>query len=211
MTTTAKITRRSTMQEVLEAYPSAQRALFGRYHIGGCNSCGCQLEDTLEEVAHRHDIFDLDGIIAFVQEADEVDRRTQVSPGEVAEALRSSVPPHLVDVRTREEWDVTHIHGATLVSEALTHEMMQWPKDTPLGFYCHGGQRSLDAASYFAGHGFRNVRSITGGIEAWSLEVDSSVPRYEVAGDPYSGAQTLRPLRSVVSQAAGCQRPVSTE
>jgi hypothetical protein len=34
MTTTAKITKRSTMQEVLEAYPSAQRALFQRYHIG---------------------------------------------------------------------------------------------------------------------------------------------------------------------------------
>jgi rhodanese-related sulfurtransferase len=211
MTTTAKITRRSTMQEVLEAYPSAQRALFGRYHIGGCNSCGYQPEDILEAVAHGHNITDLDEVVAFIQEADEVDRRIQASPREVAEALRSSAPPRLVDVRTRDEWDVAHIPGATLVSEELTQEMMQWPKDAPIVFYCHHGQRSLDAASYFAGHGFRNVRSITGGIEAWSLEVDSSVPRYEVAGDPYSGAQPLRPLRLVVSQAAGCQKPVSTE
>ena len=101
---------------------------------------------------------------------------------------------------------MTHLQGATLVSEELTQEMMQWPKDTPIVFYCHLGQRSLDAASYFAGHGFRNVRSITGGIEAWSLEVDPLVPRYEAARDPYSGAPALRPLRSVVSQAAGCQK-----
>jgi len=101
---------------------------------------------------------------------------------------------------------VAHIQGATLVSEALTQEMMQWPKDTPIVFYCHLGQRSLDATSYFAGHGFRNVRSITGGIEAWSLEVDPLVPRYEAARDPYSGAPALRPIRSVVSQAAGCQK-----
>ena len=206
MTATAKITKRSAMREVLEAFPSAQRALFRRYHIGGCNSCGYQPEDILEEVAHDHKLTDLDEVLAFILRADEIDRRIQVSPREVAEALRSSAPPRLVDVRTPAEWDVAHIPGATLVSEELTQEMMQWPKDTPIIFYCHHGQRSLDAASYFAGHGFRNVRSITGGIETWSLKVDSSVPRYEAAPDPYSGAQTLRPLRSVVSQAAGCQK-----
>lgn len=60
MTEKAQITRRSTMQEVLEAYPSAQRAVFQRYHIRGCNSCGYQPEDTLEQVAHNHNITDLD-------------------------------------------------------------------------------------------------------------------------------------------------------
>ena len=206
MTTTAKITKRSTMREVLQAYPSAQRALFRRYHIGGCHSCGYQPEDILEEVAHRHDIVDLDEVVAFILQADESDRHIQASPGEVAAALRSNTPPRLVDVRTREEWEVAQIPGATLISEELAQEMMQWPKDAPLVFYCHHGQRSLDAASYVAGHGFRNVRSMTGGIEAWSLEVDSAVPRYEVASDPDSGAPTLRPLRSVVSQAPGCQK-----
>ena len=205
MTTTAKITKRSTMQEVLEAYPSAQRALFGRYHIGGCNSCGYQPEDILEEVAHGHNITDLDEVVAFILQADEIDRRIQVSPREVAEALRSSAPPRLVDVRTPEEWDVAHIPGATLVSEELTQEMMQWPKDTAIVFYCHGGQRSLDAAAYLAGHGFSNVHSMTGGMDAWSLAVDASVPRYEMARTE-NGKATLRPLRSVVSQAAGCAK-----
>ena len=82
--------------------------------------------------------------------------------------------------------------------------MQRWSKDAPIVFYCHLGQRSLDAASYFAGHGFTNVRSMSGGIEAWALQVDPSVPLYELAPDSHGGA-TLRPLRSAVSQAKGCQ------
>ena len=206
MTATAKITKRSTMREVLESFPSAQRALFRRYHIGGCNSCGYQPEDTLEKVAHGHDILDLDEVIAFIEHAEQTDRGIHVTPWDVAAALQSSIPPRLVDVRTPEEWELARIQSATLITEELTREMMGWPKDTSIVFYCHLGQRSLDAASYFAGHGFTNARSMTGGIDAWSLEVDPSVPRYEMESDPSQGRATLQPLRSVVSQAAGCQK-----
>ena len=206
MLATAKITKRSTMEEVLEAYPSAQRALFGRFHIGGCNSCGYEPEDILEEVAHRRKITDLDELIEFIEHAEQSDQRIHVSPGDVAVGLRSEYRPRLVDVRTPEEWALARIEGATLNTEEQAQEMMRWPKDTPIVFYCHLGQRSLDAASYLAGHGFKNVRSMTGGIDAWSLDVDSSVPRYEIAGEPVHGKATLRPLRSVVSQAAGCQK-----
>ena len=205
MPATAKITKRSTMHEVLEAYPSAQRALFQRYHIGGCHSCGYETDHILEEVAHRHDLTDLDEVVAFIEHAEQADRRIQASPEDVAAALRSSTPPRLIDVRTPDEWEQARIEGATLISEELTKEMMRWPKDTAIVFYCHVGQRSLDAASYLAGHGFSNVRSMTGGIDAWSLAVDTAVPRYEIARDP-QGKAALRPLRSVVSQAAGCAK-----
>ena len=204
--TTAKITKGSTMREVLEAYPSAQRALFRRYHIGGCHSCGYQPEDTLEEVAHRHDITDLDEVLTFIEHAEQIDGRIQVSAQDVAAALRSDTPPRLMDVRTPEEWELARIEGATLISEELAQEMMRWPKEAPIVFYCHLGERSLDAASYFAGHGFSNARSMTGGIDAWSLEVDPSVPRYEMAPDPFQGRAVLRPLRAVVSQAPGCEK-----
>ena len=203
------ITRHSTMGAVLEAYPSAQRALFGRYHIGGCNGCGYELGDTLEVVARSHNILDVAEVVAFLEDAEQLDRRIQVSPVEVAAALGSEDPPRLVDVRTSAEWELARIQGATLMTEALAEVMMGWPKDTPIVFYCHLGQRSLDAASYFAGHGFSDLRSMTGGIEAWSLQVDPSVPRYELAPDILGGA-TLRPLRSAVSQAEGCQSPVAS-
>jgi rhodanese-related sulfurtransferase len=203
--TETKITKRSTMREVLESYPSAQRALFRRYHIGGCNSCGYQPEDLLEEVAHRHNIVDLDEVIGFIEYAEQIDRRIQVSPQEVAAALRGNNPPRLVDVRSPQEWEVARIQGATLITEEFAEEMMGWPKNTPVVFHCHLGQRSLDAASYFAGHGFNNVQSMTGGIDAWSLEIDPSVPRYEIARDPVHGQATVQPLRSAVSRAADCQ------
>ena len=205
MPVTAKITKRSTMGEVLEAYPSAQRALFSRYHIGGCHSCGYEPDDILEEVAHRHKIDDLDEILASIEYAEQIDRRIQVSPRDVAAALREKNPPRLIDVRAPEEWELSRIPGATLISEELAQEMMHWPKDTPIIFYCHHGVRSLDAAAYQAGHDFSNVRSMTGGIDAWSLAVDASVPRYEMALDS-QGKAALRPLRSVVSQAKGCAR-----
>ena len=203
--TSTTINAASTMQQVLAAYPSAQRALFQRFHIGGCNSCGYEPGDLLEEVARSHKIKDLDELIEFIQQAEQTDRRIQMSPVDVAAALQSKLPPRLVDVRTREEWELARIQGATLNTEELAQEMMRLPKDTPIVFHCHLGRRSLDAASYFAGHGFKNVRSMTGGINAWSNEVDESIPRYEVAADPYSDGVTLRTLRSVVSKEAGCR------
>ena len=198
------ITGDSTMGEVLEAYPSAQRALFRRYHIGGCNSCGYEFDDRLEEVASSHDNLDLDEVIAFLEDAEQIDRRAQVSPREVSASLGSDESPRLLDVRTPAEWELARIEGATLMTEAMAEVVMRWPRDTPIVFYCHVGQRSLDAASYFAGHGFTEARSMTGGIDAWSVDVDSSVARYELAAAPAGGA-VIRPLRSTVSEAKGCQ------
>ena len=194
------ITRHSTMGEVLEAYPSAQRALFQRYHIGGCNSCGYQPGDTLDAVARGHNILDVGEVIAFLDDAEQLDRRIQVSPVEVAAALGSDDPPRLIDVRSPAEWKLARIEGATLMTEVVAELVMGWPKDTPIVFYCHLGQRSIDAASYFAGHGFNEVRSMTGGIDAWSVGVDPAVARYEFEPDLLRGA-AIRPLRATLSEA----------
>lgn len=199
MNSPSSITKRSTMQDILQAFPSAQRALFRRYHIGGCNSCGYQPEDVLEDVAGRHNISDADEIVAFLHSADESDRRIQVQAKDVATALRGPNPPKLLDVRSPDEWAIAHLPGAQLVDEALAGQIMQWPKQTPIVLYCHSGARSLDAASYLAGHGFTDVRSMVGGIDVWSCEVDKTVPRYEVARDPASGRPSLRMLRASMS------------
>ena len=46
--------------------------------------------------------------------------------------------------------------------------------------YDHRGQKSLDAAAYFTGQGFKKVRCLRGGIDAWSSEIDSKIPRYRL-------------------------------
>jgi len=57
-------------------------------------------------------------------------------------------------------------------------EIEKLPKDTRIVFHCHHGGRSQAAAEHFAGLGFTNLHNLAGGIDAWSREIDPSVPRY---------------------------------
>ena len=85
---------------------------------------------------------------------------------------------HLFDVRTPEEHRKAHIAGATLVDARVAAEIEKLPRDARLVFHCHHGGRSQAAAEHFAALGFSNVHNLAGGIDAWSREVDPSVPRY---------------------------------
>ena len=176
---TATIQSNSTMQEILTAFPGAQRALMRRYHIGGCSSCGFALSDRLGDVLKKHNVLAVDEVIAHIQDSHEQEQRLQVSPRDVAAALKGPNPPRMIDVRTPQEREMAALDKAIPASQALVQEMMSsWPKDTPIVTFCHHGLRSLEAASYLIGHGFTQVRSMSGGIDAWSVEVDSTVPRY---------------------------------
>lgn len=98
---------------------------------------------------------------------------------EVAELLRSPNPPRLIDVREQAEWEIVHLDGGQLLSQALLEEILgDWPPDTPIVCYCHHGVRSLNAAMFLQQKGFQNVGSMRGGIDAWALEVDPRLPRY---------------------------------
>lgn len=167
-----------TMNELLHRLPGAQRALFRLYHIGGCASCGFRPDETLAEVCARNDGLDPGEVLERVSEACAEDDRVLVAPGELAN-LRREGPCQLVDIRTREEFEAVRIDGAVLFSQELQQEIMtSWPKDGLIVLIDHQGQRVLDAEAYFSGHGFTNVRGLRGGIDAWSIEVDPSLPRY---------------------------------
>ena len=177
--TTQQIHTGSSMREVLDAYPGAQRALMRQYHIGGCSHCGFDPGDLLGDVLAKHNALNTDEVIEFIQTSHEQEQRLQISPGELAALLKSDAAPRLIDVRQPEEQAVVRIDGALPYTQDLGQEMMSgWPKDTPIVFHCHHGIRSLEAASYYIGHGFTNVRSLQGGIDAWAQEVDPSLPRY---------------------------------
>jgi monothiol glutaredoxin len=84
----------------------------------------------------------------------------------------------LFDVRSQKERDQAKIAGSKLLDREAQQYVLGLDKATPLYFHCHHGQRSQQAAAFFLSHGFQNVYNVSGGIEAWSLEVDPSVPRY---------------------------------
>ncbi len=101
----------------------------------------------------------------------------QLSPQELRERLAAG-PVHLYDVRSPEEREIAKISAATFFDMSTRQEILALPRDTPLVFHCHHGGRSQQAAEFFRSQGFTNVANLRGGIEAWSLEVDPTVPRY---------------------------------
>ena len=181
MSTTATLDPSITMRELLQRYPGAQRALFRRYHIGGCSSCGFQPEETLEGVCARNNQLPVGEVVDHVIASHEADLKMQLSPAELASALKNAPEAKLVDVRTREEYDTVHIDGAIFFTQELMQEiLMKWDRRALLAIIDHQGTRSMDAAAYFAGHGFENVRAVRGGIDAYSQEVDPNLARYEL-------------------------------
>jgi rhodanese-related sulfurtransferase len=166
-----------TMQQVTTVFPSAQRALFQRYHVGGCSSCGFQPTDVLATVAMNHGL-DVNEVVEHIKRSQEMEKDLEITPRETAELLKGG-KIKLVDVRTPEEFAIASVPGSVLVDQSLAQEIMQtWPKNTAIVTMCHHGMRSLDAAAYLRGHGFTNAKSMSGGIDEWSLQIDSSITRY---------------------------------
>lgn len=85
----------------------------------------------------------------------------------------------LLDVREPREAEIARIAGARLIPlRELPRRLSEIPSHAEIVTLCHHGQRSLKAREILVGAGFPNVRSLAGGIDAWSREVDSGVPRY---------------------------------
>jgi monothiol glutaredoxin len=84
----------------------------------------------------------------------------------------------LIDVRGNEERSLALIDAAKPMNSETMQLMESLPKDTALAFVCHVGNRSQVAAEHFRKQGFTNVSNVVGGIDAWSKEIDPSVPQY---------------------------------
>lgn len=92
--------------------------------------------------------------------------------------LLTSGGVEVVDVRPMHARTLAPFARATHVLDGQVQALMALPKDRPLAFLCHHGVSSRSAAEHFVAQGFTNVMNVEGGIDAWSLEVDPSVPRY---------------------------------
>ena len=169
------------MREVLEVFPGAQRALFRRYHIGGCSSCGFSPDETLAQVCARNGNLDVPEVLAHIRSSHEQDAKILISPKELSELVQHDKAAKLVDVRSREEFEAVHIDGSILLSQPVMQQLMASGSNTdPIVVIDHAGKNGLDAAAYFMGHGLQNVRCLRGGIDAWAQEVDPKMRRYKL-------------------------------
>ena len=84
-----------------------------------------------------------------------------------------------LDVREAEEVALCSISNSLHISLGeLPNRYNHLPKDSPLVVYCHHGMRSMQAVQFLKNKGFDHAINLSGGIHAWSLAVDPSVPTY---------------------------------
>jgi rhodanese-related sulfurtransferase len=102
-----------------------------------------------------------------------------LSPRDVAARLASDRPPVIIDVRERWEYDIAHLEPSTLIPlSTLPAQVHTLDPAQCYAILCHHGMRSERAATWLAQQGFTQLINIAGGIDAWSVEVDATLPQY---------------------------------
>ena len=104
----------------------------------------------------------------------------EITPGEVKKRLDAGEKVRLIDVREPFEFQQCHIEGSELIPMRTVPQALPSleAEDAPLIVFCHHGMRSLQVVSWLREQGVEQCVSMTGGIDCWSLEIDSTVPRY---------------------------------
>ena len=139
------------MQELLVQFPGAQRAMFRKYHIGGCTSCGFSPDETLAGVCARNENLNVDEAIEHITASDEADRAMQIEPRELAERIASRRTVYLLDVRTREEFEAVKLPGAHLFTQELMQEIPgNGSRTRSLVIYDHTGRAQHGCGRLFS-------------------------------------------------------------
>ncbi len=102
-----------------------------------------------------------------------------LSPAEYLRERDADASWQLLDVR--EPWEIEIVSLPDSISIPMSdipERFAELDKDRPLAVFCHSGGRSARVAMFLAGQGFSQVANIAGGIDAWSTDVDNSLPRY---------------------------------
>ena len=103
----------------------------------------------------------------------------EISVTELKRMHDETEPFMLLDVREDDEIATASLDFARHIPMASVPERLgSLPKDRPIIVMCHGGTRSGRVAKYLRENGFPDVANLTGGIDAWSVEIDPGVPRY---------------------------------
>lgn len=172
-----------TMSRLLEQYPGARRALFSAFHIGGCQSCAYELEDTLAEVCKKHELT-LDNALKCLRESQAHDAEMLISVEEFAGHLKSSENVTLVDIRTREEHEAIQLPNIKVMTQEFQTELFaQKSAEDLIILMDHQGRTVLDQCAWFRGHGLKKTYGVDGGIDRYAEKIDPSIQRYRLELD----------------------------
>ena len=105
MQSNPKINAETTMKQLQELMPGARRALFAKYHIGGCQSCGFDDDETIEEVCKRNENLPVNEVIEHLLLSSEHDQKIQISPRDLKDELdQADEEIKLLDIDQERKW-----------------------------------------------------------------------------------------------------------
>lgn len=103
----------------------------------------------------------------------------EITPQELRAWTQRGDDYRLIDVRQPEECRIAALAGALNVPMGeIPGRLAEIPNDKPVVVVCHYGERSARVAGFLAARGFERVYNLEGGIDAYAVEVDPSIPRY---------------------------------
>ena len=102
-----------------------------------------------------------------------------ITPRELKDQLGKGEKVFLLDVREPWEYALAKLEGSQLIPlGTLPQSLGKLDRNAEIVAYCHHGMRSADAVGFLLQQGFPQVKNLVGGIDAWSVQVDPTVPRY---------------------------------
>ncbi len=103
----------------------------------------------------------------------------QILPKDLKKKIDSKEDFILLDVRNSDEYEIAKIKGSKLIPlNELENKFNELSKDKEIIVYCHRGIRSQRAVEFLKEKGYKNVKSLVGGIDVWYRFIDDSIPQY---------------------------------
>ena len=139
----------------------------------------CKVCSPNPEVTELIDYEAFCGVPGHDREEGSAGREWDITAPELAERLKQGNHIHLIDVREPHELEIAHLEDATLIPLGqLASRLSELDSAEELVLFCKGGTRSARALELLVSAGFRKVKNLKGGINAWAREVDPSLPVY---------------------------------
>jgi adenylyltransferase/sulfurtransferase len=139
----------------------------------------CKICGQNPEITRLIDYFDFCGVPGLDQHDGSAGAGWDISPQELAARLQSGAPLRLIDVREPHELEISRLEGAELIPLGqLASRLSELDSAQEMVVLCRAGTRSARALELLVSAGFRKVKNLKGGINAWAKEVDARLPIY---------------------------------
>jgi len=140
---------------------------------------GCMICGENPEISELIDYEDFCGMPAHDHDAGSAGKDWDITAGDLAAQLNEGIDLRLIDVREPHEQEISNLDGSELIPLGqFASRLSELDSAQEIVIYCKSGTRSTRALEILVSAGFKKVKNLKHGINAWALEVDPSLPIY---------------------------------